>query len=116
MRKQIAVKAAKILVLAGVVATPSWAGEQVRLVYKGESSAEAVCMSIARDSVPDLRRAFRHGRTRILERSHLVYECNDLALDEFAFTMNAVNVSTYLTPMFGDEGHVTIEQVGSLEN
>ncbi len=113
MRKQIALK---ILVLAGVVAMPSWAGEQVRLVYKGESSAEAVCMSIARDSVPELRRAFRQGRSRLLERSHLQYECNNLALDEFAFTMNAVSVSTYLAPIFGDEGHVTIEQVGSLEN
>ena len=115
MCNQTMVKTIKALVLVGVVSTPAWADEQVRIVYKGEGSAEAVCMSIARDSVADLRRAFRQGRTQRLERSHLLYECNRLALDEFAFSMNADSVSTYLAPLFGNDGRVTVEQVGSIQ-
>lgn len=104
------------LAMTGLLATPAWSKDQIRYVYKGEGSAEAVCMSIVRDSVPGVRRALRQGRTQRLERSHLVYECNRMALDEFAFTVNAVEVSTYLAPMFGNDGRVTIEQVGSIQD
>lgn len=88
--------------------------ENVRVVYKGDSSAQAVCMSIVYDDVDGLQDAFRHGRSYPLERSHLAYECNSMRLDDFAFTQNAVQVSDYLAPKFGREGTVTIEQVGSI--
>ncbi len=88
--------------------------EKTRVVYEGESSAKAVCMSIVYDDVDGLQDAFRHGRSYPLERSHLAYECNSMGLDEFAFTQNAVQVSDYLAPKFGRKGTVTIEQVGSI--
>jgi hypothetical protein len=75
-----------------------------------------VCMSIVYDDVDGLKDAFRHGRTSPLERSHLMYECNRLDLDEFAFTQNAASVSEYLAPMFGRDGVVTIEQVSGIDD
>lgn len=83
--------------------------------YEGDASAKGVCMSIVYDDVKGLRKAFRKGRNYPLERSYLHYECNDLALDEFALTQNAVNVGNYLSPKFGGRhGSVSIEQIGAV--
>ena len=84
-----------------------------RVVYKGDPSAREVCMSFVRDDVDGLRDAFHREQSRILERSHLAYECNSMPLDEFALTQNADSVSAYLAPRFGRQGTVTVEQVVS---
>jgi hypothetical protein len=86
------------------------------VVYKGDPSAREVCMSIVRDDVDGLRDAFHRERSQLFERSHLAYECNSMALDEFALTQDAESVSEYLAPRFGREGTVTVEQVVSIEN
>ncbi len=112
------VKAIGILLVAGLGSGAALAQQEgkVHVVYKGDPSAKGVCMSIVRDDLAGLRAAFRHGRRQLLERSYLVYECNDMPLDEFAFNQNAMEVSDYLAPKFGREGHVTIEQVSSIDD
>jgi hypothetical protein len=85
------------------------------VVYHGDYSAKYVCLPIVYADVTSLRRAFRNGKSYHMERSHLTYRCNEMALDEFALTQNAGQVSRYLAPKFGhDRGRVTIEQVGSI--
>lgn len=84
------------------------------VVYQGDDSAKSVCMSIVRDDVPGLKKAFFRGRAFRFERSHLMYRCNDLRLDEFAFTQSAERTYSYLAPMYPSQGRVTVEQVGSI--
>ncbi len=116
MLKQLTVSAVSVLAIASAGAVWAHGDERENVVYKGESAAKEVCMAIVHDDVDGLRDAFRHGRLSPLERSHLLYECNDQDLDEFAFTMDAASVSEYLAPKFGREGVVTIEQVGSIND
>ena len=88
---------------------------QQKVLYRGDNSAKGVCMSIVYDDVNGLARALRSGKLYPLEKTHLAYKCNDMALDEFAFTQNAEQVSDYLAPRFGGQrGHVSVEQVGSI--
>jgi hypothetical protein len=87
-----------------------------RVVYKGDPGAREVCMSIVRDDVNGLRDAFHREQSRILERSHLAWECNSMPLDQFALTQDAESVSEYLAPRFGREGIVTVEQVVSADH
>ena len=89
MSKQISAGTAKTLVLVGILAAPAWAADSSNVVYKGQETAKAVCMSILRDDVMDLRRAFKNARSHPLERSHLAYECNQMPLDDFAVAMGA---------------------------
>ncbi|QFU75735.1 hypothetical protein EY643_08725 [Halioglobus maricola] len=108
---------APMIVAGALVPALALAGDNAKTVkYEGDLSARAVCLSIVYDDVDGLEDAFRHGRSYPLEREHLAYECNSMALDEFAFTQNAVEVSDYLAPKFGNRGRVTIEQVGSIED
>ncbi|TDG14140.1 hypothetical protein E2F43_11745 [Seongchinamella unica] len=118
MVKQVALRTVGVLAMVGAGAV--WGhGDQngtVVYIYEGEISARDICMSIVYDDVHGLKHALRHERRTLLERSHLLYECNDMGLDEFAFTMGAEDVSQYLAPKFGREGVVTVEQVGSIND
>jgi hypothetical protein len=121
IRKVVVLGTSGVALILACLTTPIGlsAHEEIypNVVYRGDDSARHVCMSIVHDDVSGLRRAFRNGKNQRMERSHLAYRCNEMALDEFAFTQNADQVSSYLAPQFGhDKGQVTIEQVGSIEH
>lgn len=118
MSKRMWLAPAGAMVLAcSVVAGSASAGESGRSVrYHGDRTAQAVCMSIVHDSVRQLDRALKQsGNYYDARNAHLSYRCNDLALNEFAFSQSAVEVGAYLAPLYGD-GTVTIEQVSSIND
>jgi hypothetical protein len=85
-------------------------------IYKGDASARNVCMSIVRDDVGALKSALRSERRAAYERTNAHFQCNSLALDEFAFQQGAEATGSYLAPLYGHpRGSVRIEQVGTIE-
>ena len=116
MLKQYLVTAVAIAAMASLGAVAKVYGQEdakTKVLYSGDDAARNVCVSIVYDDLDGLRRAFRVGRSYPLERSHLAYECNNMPLDDFALSQNAMQVSGYLALKFGRSGTVTIEQVGS---
>jgi hypothetical protein len=95
-------------------ATAGEAGKSAR--YQGDQTARTVCMAIVADDVQTLDRALHQKSNYYSQRSvHESYQCNRLPLNEFAFTQTAIEVSTYLAPLYGT-GTVTIERVGSIND
>ena len=93
-------------------------GQHAAVSYAGEGSAKTLCAAIVSDDVPRLKgslRALRSSGHRT-ERVHEQYECNSMALDEFAFSMGSDATGSYLESLYeGPQGTVSIEQVGSIE-
>ena len=87
-----------------------------KVVYKGDAGARKVCLSIVKDDVNALKSALRSERRAAYERTNAHFQCNSLALDEFAFQQGAESAGSYLAPMYGHpRGSVSIEQVGTIQ-
>ena len=91
-------------------------GSHDTAIYKGDAVARNVCMSIVKDDVGALKSALRSERRAAYERTNAHFQCNSLALDEFAFQQGAEATGSYLAPLYGHpRGSVRIEQVGTIE-
>lgn len=106
------------LVVALTIGSGSVLGHEdshARVTYEGDAGARNVCMSIVQDDVVALKSALRSERRAAYERTNTHFQCNSLALDEFAFQQGSESASSYLAPMYGHpRGSVRIEQVGKI--
>lgn len=108
--------AAALLAVSAI--THAHDGQHAAVVYAGEGSAKGLCAAIVEDDVLRLKGSLRSLRSsgHRTERVHEQYECNSMALDEFAFSMGSDATGSYLESLYeGPKGTVRIEQVGSIE-
>jgi hypothetical protein len=99
--------------VTSLTATSVFAHEENNVVYKGDSSAKKVCLSIIKDDTGQLNSALRSDRlrSRQLGDNQDNFRCNDMALIDFAEDVGAYRVSQYLNK--GNKGYVDMEEVAS---
>jgi hypothetical protein len=96
------------------------ARDDSNVVYKGDNTARAVCMSIVEDSVPLLRHALNSASRSAYTNSRTIdqsFNCNDQPLDQFAMSQDADQVMGYLEDRYGyPHARITSEQVSSIND
>ena len=108
---------AKALGIVGLVAAmaagTTWAHDNHKIVYQGDSEARNVCLSIIQDDAAQLEAALRWDRlkSRQIGDNQNNFRCNDMALLEFANDVGAYNASKYLDRH--NRGRVDMEEVAS---
>lgn len=112
MRYSYSIGNAALLILLAITATYANAHDVnvKKFVYSGDGDARSVCMSIARDKVPSLKGSLRRYRLKPIPTTTKAFRCNNLELDQFALSMNAVKSSKYLEKYY-PRGKITIDEV-----
>lgn len=109
-------KAVSVTFVVAAASMTANAAEESKVVYQGDSTARSVCMAIVKDDVSQLKSNLRSIKIneKSLKPIHESFRCNDLALDEFAYQVEATDSSDYLAEIFDREGNVVVEDVASL--
>jgi hypothetical protein len=99
--------------IVSLTATSAFAHDDSHVVYKGDSEAKNVCLSIIKDDAGQLNAALRSDRlrSRQLGDNQDNFRCNDMALIDFAEDVGAYRVNQYLNK--GQKGYVKMEEVAA---
>lgn len=96
-----------ICVFVGVSHLAHAGNIEKKYVYQGDSDAKSICMAIAKNNVNRLNRALKSRKlSRLDNKVHERFTCNDKDLFSFAEDMKAPLVANYLAPKFGYEDNM----------